>query len=111
MSGNPGAETGQVAIRAMRLARNMSLNDLAAASGLSKGFLSKVERGLSSPPIATLMRIAEALDATVGELFDPRPPRSSQRAVLTRVDERDIIRRGREKGYIFERLAVDYVDV
>ena len=41
-------------IRSMRKARAITLDVLTMRTGLSTGYLSKIERGLSSPPIATL---------------------------------------------------------
>ncbi len=63
-------------IRELRIKRNMSLRTLADQSGVSPSFLSQVERGATSPSIATLMRIAQALDRTIGSLFEyPSPSR------------------------------------
>ena len=39
--------------------------EIAERTGLSKGLLSRIENGLVSPPIATLGKIADALDLTV----------------------------------------------
>lgn len=50
----------------------MSLRSLAAAAEVSVSFLSQVERGTASPSIASLMRIARALDQTIGSLFEAR---------------------------------------
>lgn len=59
-------------IRALRNKQNMSLRKLAASSEVSVSFLSQVERGTASPSIASLMRIAKALDQTIGSLFEAR---------------------------------------
>jgi len=48
----------------------MTLQEVAGAAGFSKGLLSKIETGVVSPPIATLAKLAEALDVPIGELFD-----------------------------------------
>ena len=48
----------------------MTLQEVAAAAGFSKGLLSKIETGVVSPPIATLAKVSEALDISIGELFD-----------------------------------------
>jgi len=92
-------------IRSRRQERGWSLSDFATRAGFSKGFLSKIENGHAQPPIATLMKLAEALDLGIGELFDgPRPP-GAARAVLTRADEREQVAHSDERGYAFERLA------
>jgi transcriptional regulator with XRE-family HTH domain len=58
-------------LRAARLSRGMSLASLAAGAGLTKGFLSQVERDLVSPSVGSLLRVCEALGVGVGELFEP----------------------------------------
>lgn len=59
-------------IRELRMKQNMSLRKLAASAEVSVSFLSQVERGTASPSIASLMRIARALDQTIGSLFEVR---------------------------------------
>jgi transcriptional regulator with XRE-family HTH domain len=56
-------------IKAARSARRLTLAGLAAAVGLDKGYLSKVERGLKVPSIATMLKIAHALEIPVSQLF------------------------------------------
>src|SRR3712207_1036147 len=48
-----------------------SLQDLSKASGVSVGMLSQIERGVASPSLRSLLRVAEALEVPVGWLFDP----------------------------------------
>lgn len=57
-------------IKTVRQARRMTIETLAAASGLTKSFLSKVERGLSTPSVAALLRIAAALEIPLASLFE-----------------------------------------
>lgn len=56
-------------LRAVRRERGLTLEGLAAATGLTKSYLSKIERGLSTPSIAVALKVARALDADVGRLF------------------------------------------
>lgn len=93
-------------IRQARQRAGRSLADLARKSGFSKGFLSKIENGKSQPPIATLMRLAEALDVPLSAFFDGAPPASTPGGVLTRAKDRQVHAHDRERGYAFERLAV-----
>lgn len=73
-------------LRGLRQARDLTLDALAEATGLDKGYLSKVERGLKSPSVATMLRLSEALSIPVGELLGER---ISEHAVhVTRRDER-----------------------
>jgi len=52
-------------IRAKRLAKEMSLRDVAEKTGLTASFLSQVERDLAEPSITSLRKIAEALGVPI----------------------------------------------
>jgi transcriptional regulator with XRE-family HTH domain len=56
-------------IRTRRLARRATLRELAASASVTESFLSQVERGVASPSIASVQRIARALDTSIAELF------------------------------------------
>lgn len=61
-------------IRGLRGARRMTLAALADATGLSIGFLSKVERGQARPSVTALQEIATALEVAVGWFFAQEGP-------------------------------------
>ncbi|KVG32508.1 cupin domain-containing protein [Burkholderia ubonensis] len=52
-------------IRALRQRLKRTLDETATAAGISKPFLSQVERGLASPSLTSLAGIAQALGVTV----------------------------------------------
>jgi transcriptional regulator with XRE-family HTH domain len=56
-------------IRELRQSRKLSLRALAQKSGVAVSFLSKIEAGRSSPTLATLLKILEALDTSAPEFF------------------------------------------
>jgi len=56
-------------LRAARTAQGMSLSQVATTTGLSKGFLSRVERDETSPSVATLVQLCQVLSLPVGALF------------------------------------------
>ncbi|TQM32417.1 helix-turn-helix domain-containing protein [Nocardia bhagyanarayanae] len=62
-------------LKAHRKRADLTLDALAERTGLTKSYLSKVERGLSTPSIAVALKIARALNTDVGQLFsdDPDP--------------------------------------
>ncbi len=74
-------------IRALRQARNVTLRELAAKAGVTESFLSQVEREVTSPSIASVQRIAHALDLAIAELFTEAPPRGR---VVRRTERRRI---------------------
>lgn len=57
-------------LRAARERRGITVTELAARTGLTKGFVSQVERDLTSPSVGSLVRLCEALDIPPGELLD-----------------------------------------
>ncbi|MGY3340343.1 transcriptional regulator with XRE-family HTH domain [Streptomyces filamentosus] len=72
-----GAERGAAALEAstgaqlrrIRLDRGLSLTEVAHRAEVTKGFLSQLERGLTSVSVPTLLRVCEVLRIGVGELF------------------------------------------
>jgi transcriptional regulator with XRE-family HTH domain len=67
-------------LRAARLAARMTMAEVAEKSGLTKGFVSKIERDLANVSVASLMRLCEALGISVGTLF--------------RADRGEVVRKG-----------------
>ena len=53
----------------LRKRKNMTLDELSSKSGVSKSILSQIERDLSNPTVATISRIAEALDEKLSDFF------------------------------------------
>ena len=58
-------------LRAARLAARKSMAEVAEEAGLTKGFLSKLERDLANVSVASLIRLCDALGVSVGSLFQP----------------------------------------
>lgn len=57
-------------IRQLRIKFGLTQEELAARTELSKGFISQLERDLTSPSIATLMDILEALGTNIRDFFN-----------------------------------------
>lgn len=90
-------------VRGLRQAHGLTLADLAARSGLSVGFLSKIERGRARPSLTALQDIAEALDVHVGWFFaTDGPVDADERGLVVRRDAR------RRLGYVGGR-STDYL--
>lgn len=60
-------------IRALRRTRRLTLRVVAQRAGVTESFLSQVERDVASPSIATVGRIARALDLSIAQLFAEEP--------------------------------------
>jgi transcriptional regulator with XRE-family HTH domain len=83
----PDLEFGK-RIRSARQARGLSLRAVAESAGVSQSFLSQVERGVASPSVTSLIKIADAVDRPVAALLvgsDPadRVLRASERRTVS----------------------------
>ncbi|HLR78069.1 MAG TPA: XRE family transcriptional regulator, partial [Burkholderiaceae bacterium] len=56
-------------IQRLRTQRNMTLEDLSRAAGVSKSMLSEIERNRANPTIAVVWRLTNALGITLDHLF------------------------------------------
>ncbi len=56
-------------IKALRIFNGLTQEELADRAELSKGFISQLERDLTSPSIATLSDILQCLGVSVAEFF------------------------------------------
>ncbi len=56
-------------LRAVPRQRGLTREQLAEQTGLTKSYLSKIERGQNTPSIAVALKVARALDVDVGRLF------------------------------------------
>jgi transcriptional regulator with XRE-family HTH domain len=66
---SPDARCIGAQLRAARQAARMSMAEVAEQSGLTKGFVSKLERDLTNVSVASLLRLCDALGISVGSLF------------------------------------------
>lgn len=57
-------------LREMRLARGLTQAELASRSDTNTMFISKLERGVTTPTIGTLLRLAKALECGVVDLVE-----------------------------------------
>jgi len=91
---DPRAAAVGAQLRAARLAARKSMAEVAEQAGLTKGYLSKLERDLVNVSVALLLRLCDTLDISVSSLFQPargeivrasaRPPAGSSWGTGTR---------------------------
>lgn len=58
-------------LRAARKARALSIEQVANVAGITKSFLSRLERDAVAASVATLLRVCNAIGIRPGSLFDP----------------------------------------
>ena len=88
----------------MRELKGITLEELAKRTDLTKSYLSKVERGISVPSIAAALKLAEAFDVGVGELFGVST-QVNDYAVVRKNERKPFSRRGQGAGYYYEAIA------
>ncbi len=71
-------------LRAERVARQLTLQQVASAAGLTKGFLSQLERGESSASIASLLGLCSVLDIDVATLVQRAAPAAPVSPIVRR---------------------------
>jgi transcriptional regulator with XRE-family HTH domain len=86
-------------VRALREAMGLSLRDLAQRSGVSAPMLSQVERGETSPTLASAAKIAAGLELTLSQLLRLD---EGEHVNVNRASERRISERG---GHSVEELT------
>jgi transcriptional regulator with XRE-family HTH domain len=82
------------ALREQRRRLNLTLETVAQRAGITKGFLSEVERDKAAPSVATLMRLREALSLSVASMFI-----SSQPSIVRAKSRQQIYLGGRNVAY------------
>jgi len=93
-------------IRHYRTMRKMTLDHLASLSGLTKGYLSRIENSGKAPPISTLGKIASSLDVDIVSLLkEDEASEKDNLAIVRKIDRKVIGDRSASCGYTYESLA------
>ncbi len=93
-------------LRALRKARGMTLSELALQAGRSVGWLSQVERGLTSPSVSDLRKLAEIFGKSLSFFFGPQPGPEDERGYVVRGGSRRMLGSAAE-GLSEELLSPD----
>jgi len=94
-------------VRELREKSQLTIMDLTARSGVPKSVLAEIESGDVTPPVATLLKLARAMN--VGMAFFFQDEAAADKVSVTRKDQRIKIRRRPhhhegEVDYIYESL-------
>ena len=74
-------------VRTLRRERGLTIEQLAAATGLTKGFISQLERDRTAPSLSSIARICDALGVSLSRIFEPEPaPALVRRGERPRID-------------------------
>ncbi len=95
-------------IRQLRQDRRMTLQDLSKETELSKPLLSQIENEQVIPPLATLLRIAKALNVPLQTFFEEED--NTQKCLVVRAGDSNLLNRrpshgGPPQPYLYHSLA------
>ncbi|WVT73416.1 helix-turn-helix domain-containing protein [Sinorhizobium chiapasense] len=90
-------------IRTLRMEQNLTLDELASSSGVSRAMISRIERGEASPTAQLLAKLCSALSTTLSALFAFETKEASPLA--KRADQR--LWRDPESGYLRRSVSPD----
>jgi transcriptional regulator with XRE-family HTH domain len=94
-------------IRELRLKDHLTIADVAAQAGISRGMLSKIETGQASTSLDALSRIAQALGVSLAHLFRHYNIPSGGAQLVKSGEGMEVVRRGTRRGHTYHLLAYD----
>ncbi len=97
----------------LRHKKHLTLQDLAAKTGLDKALISEIEKGDVLPPVGTLLKLSKGLNVGMSSFFEDRA--AEVKVSLTRKGQRVRIKRRPhhregEVDYIYESLETKKSD-
>ena len=113
--GDPASKVLCERVTTLRQKHRFTLEQLAAASGVSRSMLSQIERGRANPTLAVTYRIAQAFGISIGELVDD--PDASASIERIRGDDPGMLFRGddecsiRTLSPLHQEKAVEFYEI
>jgi transcriptional regulator with XRE-family HTH domain len=105
-AGDPEVQVGDH-VRQFREARGITLQELAEKTGFSTALLSQIENRMVSPPLGTLVKIANAFDTSVSSFIGGKEEREF--SIVRKEDRTTVSRVGLKEGgksaYTYEALG------
>ena len=94
-------------IRELRLKDNLTIAEVAAQAGISRGMVSKIENGQVSTSLETLSKIVQALGVSLAHLFRHYNMPSGGAQLVKNGAGMEVVRRGTKRGHTYHLLAYD----
>ena len=94
-------------IRELRLKDNLTIAEVAAQAGISRGMVSKIENGQVSTSLETLSKIVQALGVSLAHLFRHYNMPSGGAQLVKNGAGMEVVRRGTKRGHAYHLLAYD----
>jgi transcriptional regulator with XRE-family HTH domain len=93
-------------IKRMRIERQLTQQEVAAAMGVTKGYISRIENSDTAPPVGTLISLAQALGVDFNAFFDTKE--SEVVMTFTPEDQRFLMARDKTAALRYAHLAIKF---
>ncbi len=97
-------------IRQLRQKRNTTIQELSIKTGLTPGYLSKIENSEKPPPIPTLTKIAYALNVHISYFFEENGDNENGLSIIRERERKEIIGDYTSLGYRYEAVIKKRAD-
>lgn len=94
-------------VRTLRLKDKLTIAEVAAQAGISRGMVSKIENGQVSTSLETLSKIAQALGVSLSHLFRHYNIPAGGAQHVRAGEGMEVVRRGTKRGHTYNLLAYD----
>lgn len=94
-------------IRDLRRNNHLTIAEVSAQAGISRGMLSKIETGQASCSLDTLEKIASALGVSLAHLFRHYNIPDGGAQLVKKDQGMEVVRRGTKRGHTYHLLAYD----
>lgn len=91
-------------IKELRNKRKLSIQELAAKTHLTSGYLSKIENSETPPPIPTLSKIAYALNVHISYFFDDDNSPETGISIVRNDERKEVVGDLTQAGYKYESV-------
>jgi len=94
-------------IKSLRKKRKITIQALSGKTGLTQGYLSKIENNPTPPPIPTLVKIAYGLNVHISYFFEEEEDPSSGPSIIRQHERKELIGDYTNLGYRYEGVIRD----
>jgi transcriptional regulator with XRE-family HTH domain len=94
-------------IKDVRLQHGLTIADVAARSGISRGMLSRIENAQTATSLDTLSRLAQALGVSLASVFRGYDTKDGSAQHVKKGEGMEVVRRGTKRGHTYHLLAYD----
>jgi transcriptional regulator with XRE-family HTH domain len=94
-------------LRHLRLENGLTIAEVSTRANVSRGMLSKIENGLTSPSLEKLEQLANALGVTLSRLFHDYDTPKAGAQYVRHGEGMEVVRRGTKSGHTYHLLAYD----